>query len=501
MKSLGYFLLACAAIALIGWIVSKITGSRAYFIEDWTFNDGEIVLWRDDQSDTFLIPRLGQAAILSFARPRRGAVVVTNERILIGSLPLRGKKHMVQYVLYPKPSPGSEKLDGGLLTVGYQTIVFDTTKLAVHASEKKPYVDLTPLDSERSSTNLETVRIFTDKAATFTTGVRAKTLTGERPIVIGHRGAAGHLPDHTLEGYRLAIEMGADFIEPDLVATKDGVLIARHEPMLGGTTDIAEHPELAQKASTREIDGITVTDWFASDLTLAEVKRLRAKQPLPERDQSKNGAFAIPTLAEVIDLVKSESARHDRVIGLYPETKHPAHHAALGLPLEERLLEALASAGWIEKTSPVIVQSFDAASLQALRTRTKVRLVQLLPARESPLTKAELEGVKLYADGVAPAKSLLLPSTNVDRDSDGKPDELNRDGITDERDRVRTEATSLVRDAHELGLFVHTWTLRSEPRRLLSDYAGDPAAEYRALYALGVDGVFSDFPDAAVAAR
>ena len=168
MKSVGYFLLALGVIVLIGWIVSKVTGSRAYFIEDWTFAEGETVLWRDDQSDTYVIPKLGQAAIMSFARMRRGAVVVTNQRILVGSLPITGKKHMVMYVLYPQPAPGTEKLDGGLLTIGYQTIAYVPASLDVHAADAKPYVDLTPLDTENSSTNLQTIRIFTDQAGNFT---------------------------------------------------------------------------------------------------------------------------------------------------------------------------------------------------------------------------------------------------------------------------------------------------------------------------------------------
>jgi hypothetical protein len=167
MKPIGYFVLACAAIALIGWIVSKVTGSRAYFIEDWAFAEGETVLWRDDQADSYLIPKQGQAVVMSFARMRRGAVVVTNQRILIGALPLSGKKHMVQSVLYPTKAPGSDRLGGGLLSVGYQTLVFDPGSLDVHEKDAKPYVDLTPASGETSSTNLQTIRIFTDDAAGF----------------------------------------------------------------------------------------------------------------------------------------------------------------------------------------------------------------------------------------------------------------------------------------------------------------------------------------------
>lgn len=167
MKSVGWFLLACAAIVLLGWIVSKVTGSRAYYVEDWALDEGETVLWRDEKTDTYLIPKHGQALVMSFARMRRGSVLVTNRRIVIGSLPLWGKKHMVQYVLYPAKAPGSDRLDGGLLSVGYQTIVFEPSSVDVHAKDAKPYVDLIPVESEASSTNLERVRIFTEEAGSF----------------------------------------------------------------------------------------------------------------------------------------------------------------------------------------------------------------------------------------------------------------------------------------------------------------------------------------------
>jgi glycerophosphoryl diester phosphodiesterase len=352
----------------------------------------------------------------------------------------------------------------------------------------------------------------------------------ERPLVIGHRGASGYLPEHTIESYRRAIEMGADFIEPDLVATKDGVLVARHEPMLSGTTDVAERPEFASRRRMRQVDGQAVTDWFAGDFTLAEIKTLRARQAMPDRDQSHNGKYQIPTLQEVIDLAKTESARLGRTIGIYPETKHPIFHAAIGLPLEDRLLDALKGAGWSDRSAPVIIQSFETANLKYLRGRTGVRLVQLVdaddvdkdgaivlaPPFERPydfvvtgdtrtfrdlVTKQGLAEIKTYADGVGPWKPYLLPGKQLDRDGDGKPDDLNGDGAIDERDRVLMPPTSVVADAHAAGLFVHTWTVRSEPKRLASDFRGDPAAEYRAFYALGVDGVFSDFPDAAVKAR
>ena len=206
------------------------------------------------------------------------------------------------------------------------------------------------------------------------------TLDGQRVLVIAHRGASGYLPEHTLEAYALAIEMGADFIEPDLVASKDGVLIARHEPMLSATTDVAERPENASRRVTRKVDGIPVTDWFASDFTLEELRRLRAKQAMAERDQSMNGKFLIPTLQEVIDLAKSKSVGSGGVIGVYPEMKHPTFHAEIGMRLEDRLLDVLNAASWTEKSSPVIVQSFEVAGLKYLRSKTRVRLVQLIDA-------------------------------------------------------------------------------------------------------------------------
>jgi glycerophosphoryl diester phosphodiesterase len=356
------------------------------------------------------------------------------------------------------------------------------------------------------------------------------TLTGERPIVIAHRGDSGYLPEHTLEAYKMAIGMGADFVEPDLVATKDGVLIARHEPMLGATTDVADRHEFATRKTTRQVDGVETTDWFSSDFTLAEIKQLRAKQALGERDQSMNGKFQIPTLPEVIELAKTESARLGRTIGIYPETKHPTFHSAIGLRLEDRLLDVLKAAGWTEPSSPVIIQSFEVANLKYLRSKTKVRLVQLVgaanidkdgnivlaPPSAQPydfvvagdkrtfkhlLTRPGLAEIKTYADGVGPWKPYILPARHVDRDGDAQPDDLNSDGVMDERDRVLMAPTGVVKDAHDLDLFIHTWTFRNEPRRLASDFKGDPSQEYRAFYGLGIDGIFTDFPDTAVRAR
>lgn len=356
------------------------------------------------------------------------------------------------------------------------------------------------------------------------------TLNGDTPLVIGHRGASGYRPDHTLESYKLAIDMGADFIEPDLVATKDGVLVARHEPNITGTTDVATRPEFASRKTTKNVDGVNEEGWFVSDFTLAELKTLRAVQPLSDRDQSYNGKFQIPTFEEVLDLAKTEGAKAGRTVGVYPETKHPTFHSKLGLPLEDRLLAVLAKYGYTTKASPVIVQSFEVSNLKYLRTKTQVRLVQLVDANDvnadgsmdltapydkpydfavagdsrtfaSLLTPAGLKEVKTYADGIGPWKPYLIPSKQVDANKDGKPDDLNGDGKIDERDRVMMPATSVVKDAHAAGLFVHAYTFRNEAKRLASDFKGDPKAEYKLFFNLGVDGVFSDFTDTAKAAR
>ncbi len=361
-------------------------------------------------------------------------------------------------------------------------------------------------------------------------GSRYPTLRGDAPLVIGHRGAAGYLPDHTLEGYKKAIEMGADFIEPDLVATSDGVLVARHEPNITGTTDVAQRPEFANRKTKKTVDGAEEEGWFVSDFTLAELKTLRAIQPFADRDPQFNGQFQIPTFVEVLDLAKAEGAKAGRTVGVYPETKHPTYHASLGLPLEDRLLATLATYGYTTKASPVIVQSFEVANLKYLRSKTQVRLVQLVDGNDlnadgsidltapygkpydfavagdartfaSLLTPAGLQQVKTYADGIGPWKPYLIPSRLVDRNNDGQPDDLNGDGNIDERDRVVMAPTEVVKNAHAAGLFVHPYTFRSEARRLASDFKGDPKAEYRLFYELGVDGVFSDFPDQARAAR
>ena len=345
------------------------------------------------------------------------------------------------------------------------------------------------------------------------------------PLVIGHRGTAGYLPEHTLEGYALAIELGADYVEPDLVATKDGVLIARHEPNIVNTTDVADRPEFATRRRDATVDGAVENGFFASDFTLAEIKTLRAKQAFSERPQQFNAKFQIPTLDEIIELVKRKSREKERTVGIYPETKHPTYHKSLGLALEPRLLAALSRAGWNHRRAPVFIQSFEQGNLQALSKLTRVRLVQLIdaddvnpdgtlafnPPYDRPYdwtasgkpellartfayltTDAGLKEVATYADGIGPWKRYIVSTV---------PDPAAPAGSPGEAARKLLAPTDLVQRAHQAGLLVHPYTFRNEARRLPSDYAGNPVEEYLQFYKLGVDGLFSDFADTAVAAR
>jgi glycerophosphoryl diester phosphodiesterase len=355
-----------------------------------------------------------------------------------------------------------------------------------------------------------------------------------KPLVIGHRGSHGYLPAHTLEGYALAIELGADYVEPDLVMTRDGHLIARHEPNLIATTNVKDLPEFADRKRTVMIDGAPDEGWFASDFTLAEIKRLRAVQDFGDRPQQLNGKFEIPTFAEIIDLVKRKSREKGRTIGIYPETKHPTYHQSIGLPLEGALVDALKRAGWNRRDAPVFIQSFEQSNLRALRKMTPVRLVQLVDANDvnpdgsldftapfdrpydwtvssDPKLRARLfsffvtddglREIRTYADAIGPWKRYIVSTAAVDLDGDGKIGDENGDGKVNEADRKLLPAQDLIRRAHRQGLLVHTWTFRNEGSRLPSDYQGNPVNEYLQLYALGVDGVFSDFADTAVAAR
>jgi glycerophosphoryl diester phosphodiesterase len=299
--------------------------------------------------------------------------------------------------------------------------------------------------------------------------------------------------------------MGADYIEPDLVPTRDHVLVARHENEIGGTTDVADHPEFAGRRTTKTIDGNQVTGWFTEDFTLAELRTLRARERLPDlrpTNTAFDGLYQVPTFQEVIDLAK----RHH--VGIYPETKHPTYFDSIGLSLEEPLVATLHDNGYRGRNAPVFIQSFEVANLKELNRRTRVPLVQLLDATGRPydfvvagdprtyadlVTPQGLREIATYADGVGPNKNLIVP-----RDAAGN----------------LLDPTSLVRDAHQAGLQVHPWTFRKENSFLPNDFrqgnpaspvfllaTGDAPAEFRLFFRLGVDGLFSDHPDTAVAAR
>jgi glycerophosphoryl diester phosphodiesterase len=321
------------------------------------------------------------------------------------------------------------------------------------------------------------------------------------PLVIGHRGASGYRPEHTLASYRLAIEMGADYVEPDLVPTRDGVLVARHENEISGTTDVAEHRRFARRRTTKWIDGREVTGWFTEDFTLVELKSLRAKERLPTVRPGNtwyDGHFEVPTFDEVLELVEAGSRRRGVTIGVYPETKHPSYFASVGLPLEEPLVAALRRHHLDRPNAPVLVQSFETANLRALADLVSVPLVQLVDAGGAPydlassgdartyadlLTRVGLKEVGTYAAALGVHKSLVL---------DPAPG-----------------AEGLVAAAHAEGLGVHVWTCRDENRFLPERFrsAGGPndrghaADQTTSLLEAGVDGIFTDHTDTVVAAR
>jgi len=327
-----------------------------------------------------------------------------------------------------------------------------------------------------------------------------------RPIVIGHRGASGYRPEHTLASYQLAIDLGADYIEPDLVSTKDHVLVARHENDITGTTDVASHPEFADRKKTKVVDGVTITGWFTEDFTLAELKTLRAVERLPAALRPGNhafdGQFQIPTFQEVIDLALRNH------VGIYPETKHPSYFDSIGLSLEEPLVATLQANGLDRKNAPVFIQSFEVSNLKQLNTMTRAPLVQLTSATGKPFdfvlsgnprtyadmtTAPGLREIATYADGIGPDSAQIVP-----RDAGNHV----------------LPPTSLVEDAHHAGLVVHPYTFRRENSFLPEEYRqGDPSSPSYMLatgdiagwmtlfYKLGVDGIFTDNSDVGVAVR
>jgi len=326
---------------------------------------------------------------------------------------------------------------------------------------------------------------------------------GRGPLIVGHRGASGYRPEHTLASYELAARLGADYIEPDLVITKDRVLVARHEPEIGGTTDVASRPEFASRKRTVLLDGVSVTGWFTHDFTLAELKTLRATERIPALRQHNtlyDGLFQVPTFQEVLDLRKRLEKELDREIGVFPETKHPTYFRRLGLELEAPLVRALRRNGLDRADAQVFVQSFEAKNLATLRTAYRLRapLVFLTGAAGSPfddpksyaeyLTPAGLRELSRYANGIGPDKSQVIPRT---------------------ADNNLGTPTSLVANAHAAGLKVIPYTFRAENNFLPADYRagtdlagyGRAIAEQVAFLKTGLDGLFTDQPDIGVLAR
>lgn len=334
------------------------------------------------------------------------------------------------------------------------------------------------------------------------------TLTGEPPLVIAHRGASGYMPDHTLAGYTKAVELGADFIEPDLVSTKDGVLIARHEPNLKDTTDIATRPELAMYERVEKVDGREEKGWFASDLTLAQIKTLRAKQPRADRNAAFDGQFEIPTFEEVLQLREKLSKQHKREIGVYPETKHPEWHAEKGLGFEAGLVALLGKYNLNRADAPVFIQSFELTNLKALKAMTDVKKVYLIDGDDvaadgsvvtiRPYDFVKQGDVRTYADMLSDAnlKEIAQVAQGI-----GPWKVYIASYKTESGKTTRLPANNFIARAHAAGLAVHPFTFRNEAKHLTSGDMGDPYNEYALYFQLGVDGVFSDYTDTAVAAR
>lgn len=297
------------------------------------------------------------------------------------------------------------------------------------------------------------------------------TLDGTAPLVIAHRGASGERPEHTIAAYELAIAQGADVIEPDLVVTADGVLVARHDAWLSTTTNVSAHPEFAGRR--REFAGRE--DWWVQDFTLAELRTLHAVQPMVGRSRLYDGVFHVPTFEEILDLIEAYQAECECVIVVEPEVKHPTWFAEAGLDPLPLLVETLQARGLDSADAPVVVQSFDAGFLQRLGAESDVRLAMLYAGPDDPEGNAgglPLEAIALFAEAVGPYKGLLFDSVG--------------------------NSSGYVEAAHELGLAVHTWTVRDDHAPVIGTNVDE---ELRALYALGVDGVFTDFPATAIRVR
>ncbi len=337
------------------------------------------------------------------------------------------------------------------------------------------------------------------------------------PIIIAHRGAQSIFPEHTLEGYKKAIQLGADYIEPDLVMTKDGILVARHEPYISTTTDVADRREFAHLKTTKTVDSVKIKDWFVLDFTLKELKTLRVRQPWKNRSQEYNDLFEIPTFDEIIALAKSSETTFGNPIGIYPELKHPTFHKLLGLPMEDVFLNKLKAAGWTSKEAPVYVQCFEVATLQYLSSQIDVKLIQLIGAagiddagnlqfvnpdggynpEGAPFdwnhggdkrtysyftTKSGMEFAATYADGIGPWKPFIISRA-----------------INDSGSMKLLPPSDFVTLAHKSGLKVHPYTFRKEDEKWQTNES--PESEYELFFRAGVDGIFSDYTDIAFKAR
>lgn len=338
---------------------------------------------------------------------------------------------------------------------------------------------------------------------------RRRGLSGlPKPTIIGHRGASGYRPEHTFGSYQLALDLGADIVEAgDLVPTRDGHLVCRHEPEIGGTTDVADHPEFADRKVTKTLDGVPTTGWFTEDFTLAELKTLRATERIPANRPHNtlyDGHWSIPTFEEVLTWQDEQTRRRGRQVWIYPETKHPTYFRKLGLGLEERVAKLLRKHGKDRRDSPVVLQSFEPTGVQRLNTLVDNPLVVLVSGATTrpwdfvesgdPRTVADLvtpKGLREiagYAQGIGPTLDLVIP-----KKADGS---------------LGTPST-LVRDAHKVGLVLHPYTMRNENPFLPTEYRegtdadgyGDAFGAFHTYFATGIDGVFTDNPDTGVLAR
>jgi glycerophosphoryl diester phosphodiesterase len=328
------------------------------------------------------------------------------------------------------------------------------------------------------------------------------------PVVIGHRGACGYVPEHTLTSYFIAMQAGVDFVEPDLVVTRDGVLVARHENEIGGTTDVAAHPQFAARRTTKTIDGIALTGWFTEDFTLAELKTLRARERIPAIRPANtrfDGQFEIPTLDEILELIKAVHQQRTAAalqagrppparIGIYPETKHPTYFAGLGLPMETTLVDTLHRHGYRGPQGLAYIQCFEVGNLKAMREMTQLPIVQLMEDEGAPFdlltagdprtyrdmcTPAGLAEIATYANAIGPHKLQVIPL---------RPDE-----------NSLASPARLIMDAHRQGLRVHAYTFRAEEQFLPRGL--DLQGELQAYLSAGLDGFFTDHPDIGVRAR